>query len=592
MKKLITLTLLLTAAFALTTCGSTESATVKTTNGTRQAAAAPVRYFEGNGGKGTSIAILPPQGVGLSKDLDYLPALVQGEFVSNFSGYSAIDVLDRVALEAQYAELLSGYYPDDAKGVITLGHLPPTTYLMMGKITKTSSGYALQITVAKNADGATAAAYSGTCTVAELDDLTGIRRSSQELLEKMGVELNAQGKQELAGSAIQQAINAQTALAKGITAQRSGTTVEALSYYMTSVNYDPSLAEAASRVNILSADISSGSIGENVRNDIQWRKDWEARLKECEEYFANYMKNPPYTVVYSTDVKQGKVDYERERVDISIDIYLIGDPSYFKVAENVVNKVRSGLAATGRAEAWGLRTNVASTEKLRFNVQVELLNENDKVIGRSSASLDYGWRIDYTRPKETGSAGRIFIDCVDDERSWVTFRVNANEVSDKLSVRIAGIVGHKNEKVENVSFIPYSEYLKASPYKVGDTGPAGGIIIEDRGYRISSDLQIGSYRYTEIAPVETEFKSKEPAERIASLNIGGYWGWRLPLLKEMKLIYDTPSLKERCGFKNAKYWAATQVIIGRVFQEKSFNLGNGETDYAAGSLLTRVVRTF
>ncbi|GHT87847.1 hypothetical protein FACS1894137_15610 [Spirochaetia bacterium] len=470
MKKLIPLTLLLSAAFALYAGGGKEgpktpaSAPVPAASGTQQAAPTPPPvpqnpYFDGDGGKGTSLAILIPEGKNLSATEAYLPTLVQGVFVTDLSKYSAISVLDRQNLEKVLKEAESGIYKSEAD-FVQLREIANVGYTLTGALTKTASGFALQIQIADTANGLTKASYTGSCTAQELENFTGIRKASLDLLTQMGVQLTPAGRGELTGTGARQSINAQTALAKGITAQRSGTTVEALSYYMTSVNYDPSLAEAASRVNILSADISSGSIGENVRNDIQWRKDWEARLKECEEYFANYMKNPPYTVVYSTDVKQGKVDYERERVDISINIYLIGDPSYFKVAENVVNKVRSGLAATGRAEAWGLRANVdyashksgsgyPSTEKLHFNVQVELLNENDKVIGRSSASLDYGWRIDYTRPKETGvdpwkkiisgSAGRIFIDCVDDERSWVTFRVNANEVSDKLSVRIAGI---------------------------------------------------------------------------------------------------------------------------------------------------------
>jgi TolB-like protein len=65
-------------------------------------------FYTGDGGKGKSIAILPLKDTGLTADQNYLPALVQGEFVSNFKGYSAIDVLDRAQLDNQYAELLSG----------------------------------------------------------------------------------------------------------------------------------------------------------------------------------------------------------------------------------------------------------------------------------------------------------------------------------------------------------------------------------------------------------------------------------------------------------------------------------------------------
>jgi hypothetical protein len=85
----------------------------------------PSRYFTGEGGKGLSIAILAPQVAGLAADQQYIPALVQGELVSNFSGYSAMSVLDRQRLDEQYAELLSGYYDDNAQAGQDLGKLTP-----------------------------------------------------------------------------------------------------------------------------------------------------------------------------------------------------------------------------------------------------------------------------------------------------------------------------------------------------------------------------------------------------------------------------------------------------------------------------------
>jgi hypothetical protein len=55
-------------------------------------------YFTGDGGKGLSIAILVPQAVGFAEDQGYLSSLAQGEFVSAFTDYSAISVLDRQRL--------------------------------------------------------------------------------------------------------------------------------------------------------------------------------------------------------------------------------------------------------------------------------------------------------------------------------------------------------------------------------------------------------------------------------------------------------------------------------------------------------------
>jgi hypothetical protein len=285
-------------------------------------------FYTGDGGKGISLAILAPRAADLEKDQNYIPALVQGEFVSNFSGYSAISVMDRENLDNVYAEILSGYYDDSDEAGLDLGCLTTTDYLMTGNITKTATGYALQMQITKTADKMTAASYSGTCTFAELDNLTGIRRASLELLEKIGVTPTERTRTELTGAASQQSTAAQTALAQGITAQRGGTEIAALSYYLQSAAYDPGLAEAASRLNILSASITSGNIGENVRNDIQWRRQWVARLEEAEDFYANYISNPPpYYLVYSPKIEQGTIDYQNETVALSFQIRVRPEPS-------------------------------------------------------------------------------------------------------------------------------------------------------------------------------------------------------------------------------------------------------------------------
>jgi hypothetical protein len=86
--------------------------------------------------------------------------------------------------------------------------------------------------------------------------------------EIMGAELSERARAELAGAAAANHVNAQTALAQGITARKGGAVVEALSYYYQAAAFDSSLLEAANRAKVMSADISSGRIGENVRNDI------------------------------------------------------------------------------------------------------------------------------------------------------------------------------------------------------------------------------------------------------------------------------------------------------------------------------------
>jgi hypothetical protein len=422
-----------------------KKTTTQTAQSTQpQASASP--YFTGDGGKSISIAILTPKATGLAENQGYLPTLVQGEFVSNFSGYSAISVLDRERLDSQYAELLSGYYDDNAKAGLDLGHLTPTTHIMGGSITRTVTGYVLQIQITKTADKMTIASYSGTFSFAELDNLTGIRRASLDLIQKMGVTLTAQSQKELAGAAMDNHVSAQTALARGITAQKQGTEVAALSYYFQAAAYDPSLMEAANRSSILNVNISSGNIGDNVRNDISWRKDWVARLTETEQFFDSFNKTEsmPYTLFYLSDeIKHGAVNYQNETVTLSVETLLHGSGVWTVSIERALQAVYDGLDATKRKDTWGLGnwpqqgvTNLKSFagRNQNFTVVFELLNNQNKVIGKQTLQVGGSWGLNWS--------GRPTINVNADDRKTLNFQnVNANDISDKMTIRVATVNG-------------------------------------------------------------------------------------------------------------------------------------------------------
>jgi hypothetical protein len=461
-----------------------------------EASVLPVNpFYAGNGGKGVSLAILAPKPVGLAENQSYIPSLVQGEFVSNFSGYSALSVMDRENLDEQYGELLSGYYDEDAEAAMDLGHLPPTEYIMGGKITKTAAGYALQMQITKTSDKMTMASYSGTCTFAELDNLTGIRRASLDLLPKIGVELTDRAKTELAGAAAANRVNAQTALAQGITAQQGGTVVEALSYYYQAAAFDPSLLEAANRASVMSAAISSGNIGADVRNDIQRRKEWQKLLTETEDYFSKHL---PWEIVYDPSLTQGRINYEKETADLSFNLEVKPTDGF-----KTINTILTGLAATGKIKEWNMqywplsssvfvdsitardpdwgpvRSGDDMNRKIHKKVSIaaRLVNAAGKVIATTSCDIlcplkfknfrsndnvfdrgvqvreFYAW--DSYVVAETGYPH--YISFFTGVSSGILFEsVNANDITDHMTVEIVSVNGIDAETIAKTGYIRIS----------------------------------------------------------------------------------------------------------------------------------------
>jgi TolB-like protein len=444
---------------------------------TAKSAPSAPKPFTGDGGKDLSLAILVPGATGIAADQNYLPTMVQGVLVGDISKYSAIRVLDRQTLEKTLKETESGIYKNDAD-YGQLGEIANVDYALTGNIAKTGAGYAMQIQVVgtgKNNIGITKASYSGSCTIAELDNFTGIRKASVELLTQMGVNLTADAKSELSGAARENAVNAQTALAKGIVAQRSGNTVETMAQFYAAAAYDPSFAEAAARANTLSTTIRTGSMGENIRNDIAWRDEWVKILADANKYFETHRPKVVARIIYDPAVRQGGIDYDSRTAGLQLSFRCEVISPYPSEYIKIRDDLNAGLEATGRNGAWKLSplnfARIWGRDNRRDNNQsiyyfidctAELLNSNGKVIGQSRGyrknrnSYNWGWVDHYVSSfyfnnngiSEVTYGAYLHYDCS------ANFWVKADDITDSLTVRVRASVMEEGKDSQGIDAKP------------------------------------------------------------------------------------------------------------------------------------------
>jgi hypothetical protein len=265
------------------------------------------QYFTGDGGRGMSMGIQVPESRGLNAALSNIPSMVQGCLVYNIRKYSAITVLDPVALDKVIMETLDGKYEDNLD-IVRLGHVTHAGFWMTGRIIETPYGYTLQFNVTDTTpDARTLASYNGNCTASQLIDQSAVQLASIELLGQMGVQLTAVARNELSTTNTQQSIKAQSFLANSRTAERQGgSDIEVYFNAVLAAKFDPALPEAANRSAILAANISSERTGDNLREDARWRREWAARLAETEKYVKNYNDyyNKYYTAYYNDFYKK------------------------------------------------------------------------------------------------------------------------------------------------------------------------------------------------------------------------------------------------------------------------------------------------
>lgn len=492
-------------------CSSTQK-----TNVSSQKPIVKGPYYEGQGGKGIKVAVLQPTGKGLRENEQWLLTFIQGSITGDFSKYSAMTVIDRQNLDqilANQIEAASGVYSDD--DYISIGHITNAQYIIVGNLIKISeNNYIMDFAVTEASSGERKASFPPQpCSYKELQNLSVVKNATEDILSQLGIELTDSGKQALS-YVNTSSINAETALSKGITAQKNGTVVEALSYFYSATSFDSSLKEANSRLSKLSTTISSGNIGESLRNDIQQRNEWMKLLTEANEFFSKHLA---CEVLYDPTLTQGEVNYQEESVDLSFKM-VVKPTDAFKVVQDI----RNGLFKTGKVREWGFElwpmTSTAFVDakidsawnlpgqpstidnssgnfwlrsrseyesgigsgygvvKSAFQggnrdygkaifVEVELINENNKILATAQrmffVSIDayaQQLRINYTNNYNGGTSYEYVMKAMN---SPIVFSsVKVNEITDNMTVKIISING------VNADEAGQNGYIKISASKV------------------------------------------------------------------------------------------------------------------------------
>jgi hypothetical protein len=142
-------------------------------------------------------------------------------------------------------------------------------------------------------------------------------------------------------------------------------------------------------------------------------------------------------------------------------------------------------------------------------------------------------------------------------------------------------------------------------YKIGDTGPAGGIVFFDKGN------SSGGWRYLEAAPSYMEVITKwgshgvsvsgtgigvgqgkqntqtitnqqrqgesgTAAQTCQTLDQGGYTDWFLPSQAELNLMYINLKKQGLGGFTNSRYWSSSEYNSSYSWDQQ---FSNGDQDY-------------
>jgi hypothetical protein len=142
--------------------------------------------------------------------------------------------------------------------------------------------------------------------------------------------------------------------------------------------------------------------------------------------------------------------------------------------------------------------------------------------------------------------------------------------------------------VGSPAFVSAQSAAPAAEYKIGDTGPAGGIVFHDKrvvtnGWRymeaapydlgpvqwgplssgaLYSGAGIGKANTQRIVSALKEREDEFAALLCTELDINGYADWFLPSIDELDLMYKNLKEKGLGGFGSGYYWSSSMWFDG------------------------------
>ncbi len=154
-----------------------------------------------------------------------------------------------------------------------------------------------------------------------------------------------------------------------------------------------------------------------------------------------------------------------------------------------------------------------------------------------------------------------------------------------------------------------------SAYKIGDKGPAGGLIFYDKGsvsdgwryleaapvdtnttkwyngnyISIKTGTEVGAGRANTVAIVATQGKGSYAAQLCSDLVLGGYDDWFLPSMDELDLMYQNLKKVGLGGFIGVWFWSSSQNNRLAWIQKFSDGEQSGSVD---GRCTVRAIRAF
>ena len=364
------------------------------------------------------ISISEPEAVGIEEDGVVLVKFLQGLITTNFQKYSGMTVIDEQninTIKERQKRAESGDYSDE--GADLRGQLSNANLTVTGTILKKAADFSLTFNVSDVRTGETRASSSlPQCSEEEIYSGKAANKISYELMTGFGVSLDAEAKAALTGTFSEEMtieVESQMNRAKGIAAEKSGKTFEAMRYYLQAQKDDSLNPEISNRVVNIAVVISNSGYDES-EDPFEQKRKWDALLSDAASLLAKkqiQLTLVSYPYIDDSQDLMNDDDWNNEKYALAI-----STPTLEQIVESgnekMVKELLDALHKIPYSQKWGDKINgfpwsyaddfgednwlkkAVDGASYDFYFTVQLINEDS---GAVIAEKDIGYRVKYDK---------------------------------------------------------------------------------------------------------------------------------------------------------------------------------------------------
>ena len=409
--------------------------------------------FEGNApAKIPTIGILKPEGSYLSADEQWIPDMIKSAMNNNFRKFASgrimvMNIADEEALNNEITKSLSG-----SNDELSLTARMAARSLMTGKVIKIqgTTWFTLEFIVTDTETHQIIATYSQNHSDIELIEGIAVNKAVESLLKDLNVRLNDAGRYALYGVSNE----ADTALAKGLSAAESGQGLQAMNYLFNAASYNTTASQASAPLAVVqSRNLRElQGAGAIVMDFFQRQELWQNRLDDFNSFYDSHA---PFELFYTSPTPTNMRGAGDNRAyDLHFKTGLRWNQNQISVMEKVLQEyILTGLYKNPPQDIqrWELRGLPDDSRLFKgpdnfiYNLIINVENERGEIIASSPIRLNaslYRYQ------------DRIYADCVQEIDAVISnIKYIPDQITPQLNFRIVSINGVDIKTVGESGFI-------------------------------------------------------------------------------------------------------------------------------------------